>query len=100
MSQSQGFMNAMAYAQMSDEQRRAFLLRDQPWLKSYSDGTEYLEHVNGVHWFDAPKPWRWHRCRPQTRGFILGDFIERCACGGLRYDGHGPWIERNSRRNR
>jgi hypothetical protein len=29
-------------------------------------------------------------------GYLDGRLIERCACGGIRIDGHG-WMERNSR---
>lgn len=55
-------------------------------------------HLDGVMWLDAPIPSRFHRCTPQTRGVAMS--IERCACGGLRYDGNGPWIQRNSRRKK
>ena len=61
------------------------------------------EHVDGISWFDAPKPHRLHRCRPQSTAYdILGlVIVERCACGAVRFDAdtaNRPWIERNSRR--
>jgi hypothetical protein len=53
----------------------------------------------GVAWYDAPVPRRWHRCIPQTLAVHGGRLVERCACGGIRIDGpRGPWMERNSRR--
>ena len=67
------------------------------WVRTYEDRLEYLEHLGGVGWFDAPRPRRWHRCQPQTRGFFHLRLTERCACGGVRLDGCGPWIERNQR---
>lgn len=54
------------------------------------------ENLDGVWWHAAPKPRRWHRCKPQTRGRLDGRTIERCACGAVRIDGH-QWFERNSR---
>jgi hypothetical protein len=50
----------------------------------------------GVWWDQAPKPRRWHRCRPQTWGWIgLSQFF-RCACGAGSFDGR-TWTEKNSR---
>ena len=28
------------------------------WVRTYQDGPEYLEHLGGVDWFDAPHPRR------------------------------------------
>jgi hypothetical protein len=56
-------------------------------------------NLDGVWWYEAPKPRRFHRCRVQTFGYLRsGATVERCACGGIRMDSLGPWIDRNSRR--
>lgn len=57
-------------------------------------------HRDGIPWYDAPVPRRWHRCWPQTTGSTRTIArVERCACGATRLDGPGhPWIDRNSRR--
>lgn len=68
------------------------------WTKSFSHGLQYVEDLNGVAWYDAPKPRRWHRCKAQTRGRFNDLAMDRCACGGVRYVGDDFWIERNSRR--
>jgi hypothetical protein len=50
-------------------------------------------------WYNAPLPWRWHRCRPHSSGIVSGRLAERCACGGIRLGGPPrPWLERNQRR--
>jgi hypothetical protein len=57
-----------------------------------------IEHVDGIWWYEAPRPRRWHRCKPWTSGWMdLFGRVDRCACGAIRYNGRG-WIERNSRR--
>lgn len=58
-----------------------------------------ITHGNGIPWYQAPRPHRWHRCQPWTAGATaeLG-LVERCACGGIRLDGNGPWMKRNQRR--
>lgn len=50
---------------------------------------EYVEHEDDVPWFAAPKPWRWHKHRAQTKAFLDGTYDERCACGAF---GPAPWI--------
>ena len=57
-------------------------------------------HLGGVSWYDAPRPRRFHRCTPQTRGSLRDsiDVIERCACGALRYADDGVWMERNGKK--
>jgi len=57
-----------------------------------------MTHRDDVPWWEAPIPRRLHRCSAQTTGWrnIL-DLVERCACGGIRFDGHGRWLDRNSR---
>lgn len=57
-----------------------------------------IENKDGVTWSEAPLPKRFHKCRPQSRGWIKFSFIERCACGAHRYDGCGSWMLKNSRR--
>lgn len=57
---------------------------------------EWMEDLDGISWHEVPKPRRWHRCRAQTRGYVNGEYVERCACGGLFV--LGGWIERNGRR--
>lgn len=58
---------------------------------------EWFEHLDGTEWFEVDVPPRWHRCWPQSRAWMHRELVERCACGSLRFDGHGPWIDRNSR---
>lgn len=69
----------------------------EEWIDSWRQGSEFLQHLGGVDWMDAPKPRRWHKCKPQTRGEFGLELVERCACGGARLFGFGPWVERNSR---
>lgn len=59
-------------------------------------GIEPNEHVGGVSWHKAPIPFRWHRCRAQTRGLVGMFLAERCACGAARFD-EKRWINKNSR---
>lgn len=55
-------------------------------------------HLDGIAWFEAPLPRRFHFCRPQTRGYnSLSPLVERCACGSIRSGGRF-WLERNARR--
>lgn len=59
----------------------------------------WIEHLDGIPWYKAPIPRRWHRCKPQTKGWLrYFTRVQRCACGGIRMDGHHGWAERNSRR--
>lgn len=69
------------------------------WIRSYENAKtgEYLEHLNGVDWYDAPGVPLWqrpfHRHAPQTRGRMSGDYVERCRCGASRFDGDsGIWL--------
>jgi hypothetical protein len=67
------------------------------WIPDEPMTQANVENVNGVWWNHAPIPRRWHRCQPQTRGWVNGfDLIERCACGAARRNG-GRWRERNGR---
>lgn len=58
-----------------------------------------IQHLDGIPWHDAPVPSRWHRCQPQTMGYLnYFTLIERCACGALRRDrDHLGWTDKNSR---
>lgn len=63
-----------------------------------TDPTE-TKHRDGIAWHEAPIPARLHVCEAQTTGWVqYFTFIERCACGGLRMDRRGGWMDRNSRR--
>jgi hypothetical protein len=70
------------------------------WVRTFDQGAEWVEVLDGLDWIEAPLPRRWHRCRPQLRASISGGLVERCACGAARVLGDGPWLERNSRKRR
>jgi len=58
-----------------------------------------MEHRNGIAWWDAPVPPRFHRCSVQTEGWIGLSQVWRCACGSVRNPGISRrWLDRNSRR--
>jgi hypothetical protein len=61
-----------------------------------------IRHHNDIPWYDAPIPRRWHKCKPQTWGWIEFTYVERCACGAINMptiaDPHPYWLDRNSRR--
>lgn len=60
---------------------------------------EEIAHTNGIPFWEAPLPWRWHRCQPWSWMNIPAmGLIQRCACGAIRRD-QGTWIEKNSRRS-
>ncbi len=70
------------------------------WVRTYENGLEYVEALDGIDWMDAPLPRRWHRCKAQLRGsFRDWEFTYRCACGAVSFD-QWHWMERNSRRKR
>lgn len=55
-------------------------------------GLDYIQHRDGVTWYDAPRPRRWrHKHIWQTRGRFGGDYIERCACGAA-HEHAGEWF--------
>jgi hypothetical protein len=65
---------------------------------------DFMEHLNGVGWWDAPVPPKGHRCYAQTRALARTAYVRRCACGAISLDSppaikHGAdhWLERNSR---
>ena len=59
-----------------------------------------IEHVDGIAWWDAPLPRRFHFCKAQTIGWLgFTTKIERCACGATRRNGR-VWFDKNQTRNR
>jgi len=67
------------------------------WITEYEDDDTAVHHLDGVRWWEAPLPRRWHRCRAQTRGRWGHDTsVRRCACGAIDL-GLG-WGQKNARR--
>ena len=63
-------------------------------------GRVEIEHLDGVPWHEAPQPRRFHRCWPQTQGWVnYFDRVRRCPCGAIKGDGT-HWMEKNSRRSK
>lgn len=51
-----------------------------------NDTVDRVEHRGGVDWWKAPKPFRIHRHRWQTRGYTTtGVTVDRCACGAIEF---------------
>jgi hypothetical protein len=71
----------------------------ETWVRTYDNGTDYIESLNGISWGDGALPRRWHRCRAQTRGWMNLDYVERCNCGATRLSPSGPWIHKNETRD-
>lgn len=72
---------------------------DVQWVRrDFGNGLDYLESIDDVLWADAPLPPRLHRCRPQTRGWVGLDYVERCACGAARMSSRAPWVNKNETR--
>lgn len=70
-----------------------------PWVVEIFDGGDWIAHLHGVEWAEAPIPPRRHACTPQSRARFGGETVERCACAAIRHDEPGfPWMERNRRR--
>lgn len=66
------------------------------------DDQGVTESLDGIPWFERPKPRRWHRCEPVFRARIEGVLVERCACGAIRNGSPSHptgihWDERNQR---
>jgi hypothetical protein len=57
-----------------------------------------VHHENGVPWWEAKLPRRWHLCYVQTWGLVDGWMFARCPCGADRIDVAGYWHNKNSRR--
>jgi hypothetical protein len=69
------------------------------WVRTYEHNGDYIESIDGTDWADAPLPYPWHKCTPQTRGWFGLSYTERCACGATRLDGrYGHWMEKNQTR--
>jgi hypothetical protein len=58
-------------------------------------GSTDAQHLDGVPWYEAPVPRKWHRCKPQTRGYYNLSFVQRCACGATWM--RGGWVGKNER---
>lgn len=72
--------------------------RDEDGLQRVFEILEDRENKNGLWWYQAPLPRRWHKCSPWSSCWInLFDRVERCTCGAIRYN-KGTWHEKNSRR--
>jgi hypothetical protein len=69
------------------------------WVRTYENGADYIESLDGVDWNDAPLPRRWHDCTAQTRGWMSLNYVERCACGAIRDSTREPWMEKNQTRH-
>jgi hypothetical protein len=71
-------------------------------LTRWPQDSDRVHDRGDASWRDAPIPRRWLRCTPWSTLYTPHDLVdaERCACGAIRLDGHGPWIYRNTRRHR
>jgi hypothetical protein len=72
----------------------------QNWIRSYDNGLDYLEHLDGVPWHEGEPPPRWHKCTAQTRGWFGLNYTERCRCGAIRERRDLPWLNKNDTRQR
>lgn len=77
-------------------------LRPDPhgWVRLWSRGPEFVEHLDGIAWGDVPMPPEAHHCTAQTRGVVSVRGLRpmpfvRCACGAFRYA--DDWEFRNTR---
>jgi hypothetical protein len=68
------------------------------WVRTYEKGTDYIESIGGTNWSEGAVPFPWHRCEPQTRGYLDLSYVERCCCGAIRDRARGPWSDRNQTR--
>lgn len=62
------------------------------WFYEESEGEEFVAHLNGVAWNEAPRPFFWHRHKAQTKALLDGELVERCACLATRYP-PGRWFK-------
>lgn len=58
-----------------------------------------MEHEDGVPWWEAPPPRRFHLHYAQTKGWHGFNEIWRCACGAMRFNGD-RWVRERSPRVR
>lgn len=70
--------------------------------KSPDHGRTEIHNRNGILWANAEIPPIRHDCYVQTYAWLNWfTMVERCACGGMRYDRNKhndpPWLDRNSR---
>ena len=78
------------------------------WLQEPADEFDFprgyissndIKHLDGIPWHEAPLPPRFHRCKPQTKGWVGFSQVNRCACGAIKDVGtQRGWCEKNSRR--
>lgn len=57
----------------------------------------YVQHKDGIWWFEAPLPRRWHKCKTHTIALLGTGLVRRCRCGAISWNG-GMWIEKNAER--
>lgn len=60
----------------------------------------FMEHLDGVDWYHAPKPPKKHACTAQTRGMVNFEYVERCACSAIRLGKDGIWMEVNGEKGK
>jgi hypothetical protein len=53
------------------------------FVTAWESGAEFMEHLDGVPWFQAEPPPRKHQHAAQTRALMHGSYVERCACGAF-----------------
>jgi len=85
---------------MAEIDYRPILGLGPEWIACHDEANQTYRAWNlyDVFWCDAPRPHRWHHCRPQTVGLVRFGRVERCACGAIRYERFRGWMQRNSRR--
>lgn len=54
------------------------------WYRTEHGASEDNSHHYG-DWISHSKPRRLHRCRAVEGGSLQLDYVERCACGAIRY---------------
>ena len=79
------------------------LADEKHWVPAETNTLDFkleVYHLDGIPWFMAQLPNRFHSCKPQTIGYInYFDYVERCACGAIRLRSHGhDWSSKNDRR--
>jgi hypothetical protein len=71
---------------------------DRCWVRTWENGSDWIECLDGITRGDGRLPGWFHRCSPQARGRMNGDYVERCNCGAIRDEPSGPWMRRNETR--
>lgn len=72
-------------------------LYGQRWTRETFTPLEWMDRRDGKSWDEQPRPFFIHACRPAVTGFMRGNLIARCACGGIRIGFSPYWGEKNSR---